>query len=75
MVVGLVGLVLVAFETVQSMRSVAINTLGTTLLFVGVGLFVLAAVMVVVSLTSGPDTSLADLSPFPPPPDSAPTAD
>jgi hypothetical protein len=49
---GAVGLVLIAFETVQSMRGVAINALGTTLIFVGVGLFVIAAVLIVVGLTS-----------------------
>jgi hypothetical protein len=51
-VLGGLGLALIAFETVQSLRSVAINALGTTLIFLGVGLFVIAAVLVVVGLTT-----------------------
>jgi hypothetical protein len=54
-IIGAIGLALVAFETVQAMRSVAIDTLGTTLIFVGVGLFVVSAVLVVVSLTVDAD--------------------
>jgi len=52
MIIGLVGLALIGFETVQGLRSVAINTVGTALIFVGVGLFVVAAVLVVVGFVT-----------------------
>jgi hypothetical protein len=61
-VLGIAGLGLLGFETAEAMRSVAITTVGTTLIFVGLGLFVIAAVIVVVGLTTEPQAA------FPAPP-------
>jgi hypothetical protein len=54
-VAGIAGLGLIGYETVQALRGIAITTLGTTLTYGGLGLVVIAAVLVVVSLTSEPD--------------------
>jgi hypothetical protein len=53
-VLALAGLGLIGFETVRAFNGDVIGTVGAILLYVGVGLFVLAAVIVVVDLTSGP---------------------
>jgi hypothetical protein len=41
-----------AYESIQALRKVVIGTTGDILLYVGVGLFVLAAVLMVVDLFS-----------------------
>jgi hypothetical protein len=45
-----IGLALVVFESVQALRSVKLQGLGQVLLFGGLGLLVVAATLVVVSL-------------------------
>ena len=67
-VLGAVGLALLAVEAERAMRSVVIGTLGTVLLFVGLGLTVIAAAMVVISLTISPS------DPTPPTASTAPAA-
>lgn len=57
LVLAVVGLGLLAYETVQTLRKVVIGTTGDILLYVGVGLFVLAAVLIVVELTSSEETA------------------
>jgi hypothetical protein len=69
-ILGIIGLGLLGFETVESMRSVAISTLGTTLIFAGLGLFVIAAVLVVVGMMVDEDVT-QELPP--PPPAEVPT--
>jgi hypothetical protein len=68
-VLGPIGLALLVFEAVQTLRSVVLGTLGTTLLFVGLGLVLIAAAMSVAVVSgapaaagSGPDVS-SDVSP------------
>jgi uncharacterized membrane protein len=56
LVLAVVGLGLLAYETVQALRKVVIGTTGDILLYVGVGLVVAAAVLVVVDLTSADET-------------------
>jgi hypothetical protein len=53
-VLALVGLGLIGFETIRAFNGDVLGTLGAVLLYVGVGLFVLAAVIVVVDLTTEP---------------------
>jgi uncharacterized membrane protein len=57
LVLAVVGLGLLAYETVQALRKVVIGTTGDILLYVGVGLFVAAAVLLVVDLTSADETN------------------
>jgi uncharacterized membrane protein len=58
LVLAVVGLGLLAYETVQTLRKVVIGTTGDILLYVGVGLFVLAAVLIVVDLMSSEDAAV-----------------
>lgn len=62
-VLAVIGLGLLAFETIQALRSVVIGTVGDVLLYVGVGLFVLAAVLVVVDLSTS-DATTDDVMPM-----------
>jgi hypothetical protein len=51
---GAVGLGLLGFETAEAMRNVIIGTTGTVLIYVGMGMTVIAAALVVISLTTSP---------------------
>jgi uncharacterized membrane protein len=64
LVLAVIGLGLLAYETVQALRKVVIGTTGDILLYVGVGLFVLAAVLIVVDLTTTPDDDTKDVVPM-----------
>jgi uncharacterized membrane protein len=57
LVLAVVGLGLLAYETVQALRKVVIGTTGDILLYVGLGLFVIAAVLLVVDLTTSDDNT------------------
>jgi hypothetical protein len=50
--VGAIGLALLLFESVQAMRGVIIGTIGTTLLFLGLGLVVTAALLIGVAVAA-----------------------
>lgn len=52
-VLALVGIVLLGYESVEAFRHVVLGTVGTTLLFVGLGLIVVAGAMVL----TGPSQS------------------
>jgi hypothetical protein len=60
-IIGVIGLALLIFQSVQAMRGVVIGTLGTTILFVGLGLIVVAAVLIAlaVSTDSAPTDSVS----------------
>jgi hypothetical protein len=42
---GLIGVVLVVLESIEALRSVALSTLNSSLLYVGLGACVIAAVL------------------------------
>jgi hypothetical protein len=50
-VLGLVGLALVVVESIEAIRRVAFSTLDSVLLYVGLGVFVIAAVMMTAVLS------------------------
>jgi hypothetical protein len=58
-VLGLIGLALLVFETVQALRNQVLGTGGTTLLYVGVGLIAIAGVIVALALPTEPSASSA----------------
>jgi uncharacterized membrane protein len=60
-VLAIVGLGLLAYESIQALRNVVIGTSGNIVLYVGVGLFVLAAVLVVIDLTTSDETTADDI--------------
>jgi hypothetical protein len=45
-VLGLVGIALLGYESVEAFRRIVLGTVGTTLLFVGLGLIVVAGAIV-----------------------------
>jgi hypothetical protein len=51
-IIGVIGLALLIFQSVQAMRGVVIGTLGTTILFVGLGLIVVAAVLIALAVST-----------------------
>jgi hypothetical protein len=63
-VLGPIGLALLVFESVQTLRSVVLGTRGMTVLFVGIGLVVIAGTLAVVAVSgSVGSTSTASVDP------------
>jgi hypothetical protein len=59
LVLGIIGLALLVFEGVQAMRRVVLGAVGTTVLFLGLGLVVIAAVLIVVAMSTDSATEAA----------------
>lgn len=62
---AVVGLALLGFETAEALRSVALGTTGTVLLYLGLGLALIAAGLTVVDLTTAPAPDAAGETPVP----------
>jgi hypothetical protein len=61
--VAAVGLVLLAVESIQAIRGLVLGSAGTTLLFVGLGLVVIAATVLTVSTSA--EAVTVDAAPAP----------
>jgi hypothetical protein len=76
-VLALIGLALLVFESVQAMRGQVLGTVGTTLLFVGLGLIVVAGVLLVIGVFTEPmaaGASAGSVTPDQAPDDASPQA-
>jgi uncharacterized membrane protein len=51
-VLGVIGLALLGFESVQALRSQVIGTTGTTVLYAGVGLIALAGILLAIAVST-----------------------
>jgi hypothetical protein len=60
LVVAVVGLALVILESVQTLRSETLGTLGAVALYVGLGLFVIAAAVLLTDNGSEPAPIIDD---------------
>jgi hypothetical protein len=56
---GVIGLALLGFESVQAMRNVVLGGVGTTVLFVGLGLVVITGAALLVALSDQPMAAAA----------------
>jgi uncharacterized membrane protein YhiD involved in acid resistance len=65
-ILAVAGLALVGFETARSLQNKALGTTGAVLIYVGLGLFVVAAILVVVSLVVDAEASPVETATSPP---------